>query len=291
MTRIAASSRGEARLRILRLVRRGDRHDPRELTISFRLEGDFEPAFIDGRSDMLLPGEALKNLVYRTTREQGTREIETLGLALGNEVLKLQPSLTRVRVELAEQPWLRLEAGGKAQSQAFLSGSPEQRVAFVTTNGTQVSVVAGIEEMVLMRSAGFAPARRSTTDIPDDSGASDHLQPLVVGALSARWTYTSGDVTFDVYRRAIRNAILDSFAWHHSQSVQHLLYAIADVVLATCDEIADVTLTFHERPYRPADLFPVGAENPDELFLVADEPIASVQVTVERTSHDVRPPV
>jgi urate oxidase len=284
MTRIAASSRGEARLRLLRLVRRGDRHDPRELTISFRLEGDFEPAFIEGRSDALLPGEALKNLVYRITREQGTRELEALGLALANEVLERQRSLTRVRVELAEQPWLRLEAAGKAQAQAFLSGSSEQRVAFVTTNGTQTSVVAGVEGLMLMGSAGFAPVRRSPTDIPDDSGASDHLQRLLVGALSARWTYTSGDVTFDVYRRAIRNAILESFAWHRSQSVQHLLYAIADVVLATCEEIADVTLTFHERPYRPADLFSVGTENPDELFLIADEPIATVQVTLERNA-------
>jgi urate oxidase len=282
MTRIAASSRGEARLRLLRLVRRGDRHDPRELTISFRLEGDFEPAFIEGRPETLLPGEALKNIVYRTTRELGTRELEALGLTLAAEVLQRQRSLTRVRVELAEHPWQRLEAGGKAQSQAFMSGSSEQRLAFVTTNGTQTSVVAGIDRLMLMRSAGFAPARRSASDIPDDSGASDHLQPLLVGALSARWTYTSGDVTFDVYRRAIRNAILDSFAWHHSQSVQHLLYAIADVVLATCDEIADVTLSFHERPYRPADLFSVGAENPDELFLVAEEPIGTVDVTVER---------
>ena len=282
MTRIAASSKGEARVRLLRLVRRGDRHDPRELTISFKLEGDFEPAFLEGRSDTLLPGEALKNLVYRTTREQGTRELEALGLALASEVLHRQSSLTRVRVEVAEQPWQRLEAGGKAQSQTFLSGSSEQRVAFITTNGAKTSVVAGIDHLMLMRSAGFAPARRSADEIPDDTGASDHLQPLLVGALSARWTYTSGDVTFDVYRRAIRNAILDTFAWHRSQSVQHLLYAIADVVLATCDEIADVTLTFHERPYRPADLFSAGAENPDELFLVADEPVGTVHVTVER---------
>ena len=282
MTRIAASSHGEARLRMLRLVRRGDRQDPRELTVSFRLEGDFEPAFIDGRSDTLLPGEALKNLVYRITREQGTRDIEALGLALAADVLQRQASLTRIRVDLVEQPWQRVDAGGKAQPQAFLAGSPEQRLATITTNGTQTSVVAGIDQLMLMRSAGFAPPRRSGADIPDDSGASDGLQPLLVGGLSARWTYTSGDITFDVHRRAIRNAILDTFAWHSSQSVQHLLYGIADVVLVTCEEIADVTLTFHERPYRPADLFKAGAENPDELFLVVDEPLGTVQVTVER---------
>ena len=283
MTRIAASSHGEARLRMLRLVRRGDRHDPRELTVSFRLEGDFEPAFVDGRADGLLPGEALKSLVHRVTREQGTRELEELGLALAAEVLTRQASLSRVRVDLIEQPWHRLEAGGKSQPQAFVTGSSETRVATITSNGEQVSVTAGLDQLVLMRSAGFAPPRRSH-DIPDDSGVSDGLQPLLVGELAARWTYTSGDITFAVSRRGIRQAILETFAWHQSQTVQHLLYAIADVVLATCEEIADVTLTFHERPYRPADLFAAGAENRSELFLVVEEPIGTVQVTVERST-------
>lgn len=283
MMRIAASSHGEARLRMLRLVRRGDRHDPRDLTVSFRLEGAFEPAFIDGQTDSLLPGEALKRLVHRVTREHGGEELEELALALAASVLERQTNVTRTRVELTEQPWQRLEAGGKPQAQAFVIGSPEQRVAVITSNGTMISVVAGIESLTVMRSAGFAPPRRTGTEIPDDSGASDHLQPLLVGMLSARWTYTSGDITFGVYRQGIRHAILDTFAWQKAQSVQHLLYAIADVVLATCEEIADVTLGFHERPYRPADLFAAGTENPDELFLVVQEPLGVVQVTVERS--------
>ena len=282
MTRIAASSHGETRVRMLRLVRRGDRHDPRELTVSFRLEGAFEPAFLEGRPDSLLPGEALKRLVHRITREQGTRELEELGLALAREILERQASITRVRVDLHEGIWQRLEAGGKAQLQAFVAGSSEQRVATVTSNGPQTSVVGGLEGLTLMRSAGFAPPRRGAEQIPDDSGASDGLQPVLVGELSARWSYRSGDITFGVYRRGIRNAVLDTFAWHQSASVQHLLYATADVVLATCEELADVTLTFHERPYRPADLFAAGVENPDELFVVLDEPVGTVQVTVER---------
>lgn len=267
---------------MLRIVRRGDRHDPRELTVSFKLEGAFEPAFVEGRADGLLPGEALKRLVHRITREQGTRELEELGLVLAREVLERQTSVTRVRVDLHERSWQRVEAGGKAQLQAFVAGSAEQRVAAIISNGPQTSVLGGIDELTLMRSAGFGPARRGSRDIPDDSGASDGLQPLLVGELAARWTYTSGDITFGVYRKGIRSAILDTFAWHQSTSVQHLLYAIADVVLATCDELADVTLSFHERPYRPADLFTAGVENPDELFVVVDEPLGTVQVTVER---------
>ena len=145
-------------------------------------------------------------------------------------------------------------------------------------------MVGGIAQLTVMRSAGFASTIRRPSELPDESGASDGLQPLLVGALAVRWTYTSGDITFGVYRQGVRNAVLETFAWHRSQSVQHLLYALADVVLATCAEIADVTLSFHERPYRPADLFTVGSENPDELFVVVDEPLGVVDVTVERSA-------
>jgi len=53
-------------------------------------------------------------------------------------------------------------------------------------------------------------------------------------------------------------------------------------VLASYQEIAEVTLTLHERPYRPADLFGAGLENPDDLFVALDEPLGVVEVTVER---------
>ena len=265
---------------MLRLVRRGDRHDPRDLAVSCRLEGAFEPAFTEDRPDGLIPGETIKSLVHTVTRAHGAGELEELGLALAATVFERQPKVTRVRFELAEHPWQRLEAGGKAQAQAFLATSPEQRLAVVTSNGTRASVVAGVGDLTIMRTAGFAPARGP--QLADDSGASDGLQPLLVGSLTARWTYTSGDITFGVYRQAVRRAILETIAWNRSQSVQHMLYSVADVMLHACDEIADVTLRFCERPFRPADLFAAGAQNPDELFVVVDEPVGVVEVTVER---------
>jgi urate oxidase len=280
VAKITASSQGESRLRMLRIVRRGDRHDPRDLTVSFRFEGAFAAAFVEGQTEGMLPGETIKNLVHAAARRHGADEIESLGLALAMQVLERQPRISRVRVEVVEQRWQRLEAGGRTQAQTFVMGSPEERTAVITSNGRQTSVVGGIDQLTLMRSAGFTPARGAK---PDD-GLSDGMQPLLVGVLSARWTYTSGDVTFSVYRQAVRNAVVETFAWHESQSVQHVLYAIADVILATCEDISEITLTFHERPYRPADLFAAGAENPDELFVVVDEPVGVVEVTVERSA-------
>ena len=88
---------------MLRVVRRGDRHDPKDLTVSCRFEGDFGASFTAGRSEGLVPGEALKNLVHATARTDGHGEIESFGLALCERLLSSFPRITKVRVEIAEQ--------------------------------------------------------------------------------------------------------------------------------------------------------------------------------------------
>jgi urate oxidase len=266
---------------MLRVVRRGDRHDARDLTVACRFEGDFAGAFVDGRAEGLLPGEALKSLVHRTARQHAGAEIERFGLALCERLLADHPHVSRARVEVAEHPWNRLEVGGKAQGQTFLRGTPERRTAAVTSNGQQIAVVSGIEQLTVMRTSGFAPTKHGAPH-NDASGIDDGLQRLLVATLSARWTYGSPDVTFDPYRQGVRTAIVETFGCHAARSVQHTLYAIADVVLSSFEEIRDVTLSLHERPYRPADLFRAGMENPDDLFVAIEEPVGTVEITVER---------
>ncbi len=281
MHTIGSSSHGESRLRMLRVTRRGDRHDPKELSVSFRFEGPFADAFREGKADGLPPGETLKNLVHRAALEHGSCEIEEFGLAICDRVLKQHPAIALARVEITEQAWTRLDAGGRLQGQAFIAGSPEVKTAAVTGNGRQFAVVSGLDRLNVMRTAGFTSAASAG---PDD-GVNDGVQRLLVGQLSAKWTYSSADVTFRPYRQGVRAAIVETFAWHRSRSVHHTLYAIADVVLATYQEIADVTLAFHERPYRPADLFGEGLENPDDLFVALEEPLGVVEIKIERESR------
>ena len=285
MLRIGASSHGESHLRMLRVVRRGDRHDARDLTVACRFEGDFAEAFVDGRLAGLLPGEALKSLVHATARQHAGAEIERFGLALCERLLGGHPRLTRVRVEVTERPWNRLEVAGKAQGQVFLTGTPERRTAAITSNGQQVAVISGIEQLTIMRTSGLAPPRRRPGDDADPSGVDDGLQRLLVATLSARWSYTSADVTFDPYRQGVRAAIVETFGCQASRSVQQTLYGIADVVLSSYQEISDISFSLQERPYRPVDLFSAGVENPDDLFVAIEEPVGVIEVTVERDSE------
>jgi urate oxidase len=263
---------------MLRIVKRGDRHDPKDLTVSCRFEGEFGASFTAGRSDGLVPGEALKNIVHATARTEGHGEIEAFALALCERLLASFPRIAKARVEVAEQPWGRLDVGGRAQGHSFEAGGSERRTTAVTSNGRQIAVVSGIDQLTLLRSAGLrAPAAPE-----DSSGRQDGVQRLLVGTLGARWTYSSAEVTFGPYRQGVRAVIVETFAAHARLSVEHTLHAIGEVALASHPDIVEITLSMQERPYRPADLFSAGVENPDDLFLVFDEPLGMVEVTLDR---------
>jgi urate oxidase len=265
MAHIHSTAYGETRLRLLRVLRRGDRHDPKDVTVSLRLEGGDA-----------LPAEPLKNVVYRVARAQTFPEVEMFALAVADAILHQFPQVTLARVEASEHVWTRLEAGGKAQGQAFAPGSGERRSALVTSNGTRVSVTAGIDNLVVMRTSGLrAHGSPSAADAQPEG-----VQPFLVAGLSAKWSYASGEIAFATFRQGVRAAILETFVWHASHSLQRTLSNIADVILETYAEIGSVALTAEERPYRPADL--LSAEM-DQLYVAREEPLGVVEVTVERS--------
>ena len=278
MVHIHSTSYGESRLRLLRILRHGDRHDPKDVTIALRFEGDFAHAFRHGEAGGLPPGEAVKNLVHRVAAQQDFAEIENLGLEICGRIMNGHPTIGLTRVELSEGHWARLEPGGKAQGQAFTPGGAERRTASITSNGSQVAVSSGIDNLILLRTAGLGPAQPGAQQ---DDGTTDGVQGLLIAALTARWSYSSGDIAFKTYRQGVRAAIIETFAWHASRSVQHTLYAMAEVILATYQEISVVTLTLQERPYRPVDLLEMER---NDLFVARDEPLGIVEVTVERSA-------
>jgi urate oxidase len=266
-----SSSYGEARLRMLRVLRRGDRHDPKDLTIALRFEGSLEA---------MVPGEAVKNLVHRVVREQeqAAAAIESLGVAICEQVLQRHPSIGLARVDLTEQPWARLDAGGKQQAQAFTPAGVERRTASVSGNGTQLSVSAGLDNLMLLRTGGFAPTERGRVT---EEATADGLQRLFIATLAANWSYTSGDIAFVPYRAGIRQSVVETLAWHKGPTLPATLAAMADVVLANHREVSQIRLSLQERPYRPVDLLDLSMAG-DALFIAHDEPVGLVDITVQR---------
>src|SRR5579884_845172 len=178
-----STSYGESRLRLLRVLRHGDRDDPRDVTVGLRF---------DGPAETMVPGEAVKNLVHRVARGQAHPAVEDLGLAIAARVLEQYPSI---------------DGGRKPQGRAFTPSGGERRTALVTADRARARITSGIADLSLLRTSGFAPppGRR---DI-----ASDGLHPLFVASLAAQWTYASNEeIPYALYREGLRGAIIETFA-------------------------------------------------------------------------------
>src|SRR5262249_50620991 len=160
---------------------------------------------------------------------------ETLGLALGQRFIERNPRLQEVRIDLTEQPWGRIPIGGREHGQAFLRMGPEVRTATVQSDRERQTVGAGGKHLLILKSSksaftGFL--RDEYTTLPD---ASDRI---LATSLTATWKYRSLDLDFGPSWQAVRRALVEAFAEHDSQSVQHTMYAMGQAVL---DSAADVT--------------------------------------------------
>jgi urate oxidase len=279
MSTLSSHSYGASQIRLLRVTRRGDRHDLRDLVISVNVEGDVEEAFTRGDNELLLPADSLRNTVNAIARDETLREIEQLGLALAAHFMEHQPQFSRVRIEISEQPWARLSVGGRAQGQAFTASSAGRRTASVTSNGSQVSVVAGLKDFAIMKTAGAAFEGYLADQFTTLEAEKERV--LAVSA-DARWTYLHDEVAFEVFFHGIRDLLVEAFVQQLSRSAEHTAHAMASMVLSSYTDVGDVSVRLRQRSLPLVELAPFGLDNPHVLFRPEDAPELTAEVTLCR---------
>jgi urate oxidase len=279
MARLGSNSYGKARIRLVKVIRHGDRHDVKDLTVGVRLEGDFEEAHVAGDNRKILPTDTMKNTVYALAASLRIDQIEQFGIALVGHFLRENPQVSRARVEISERAWGRLPVNGRPHDHAFVDSGTERRTASVTSNGERVSVVAGIEGLQILKTTGSAFAGFLKDPFTTLRETQDRI---LATTLTAKWTYIKPDVTFGPYWLGVRQALLDTFSIHDSQSVQHTLYAMAEAVLSAYEEIAEITLTMPNRHHLLVDLSSFKLENRNEIFVATEEPHGVIEATITR---------
>ena len=153
---------------------------------SFRFEGSCR-RFVQGQSDVCCPERHQK--YRRRGAPARCRRDRIARPGAGGGGPRRQPRISKVRVEVAEQ----LGNGSRRRKNTVpkLPRRLPRKQAIVTSNGKQMSVWPGSTS-----SRSCAAPASLTAGMSYDDGTSDGLQPLLVGVLSVRWTYASGDVTF-----------------------------------------------------------------------------------------------
>ena len=276
---LAETAYGKSSVRLVKVSRHGDRHDLTDLTVAIRFEGDYDRSYTDGDNRDVLPTDTMKNTVYALAADHSVDAPEAFGQLLARHFLDRNERLRKVRVDVTEQAWGRIVIGAREHGQAFVRQGAELRSASVQGQRDHLSIGAGITDLVILKSAqskfaGFM--RDELTTLPD---ATDRL---LATAMTATWQYRTTDLDFNLAWRAVRGILLEVFAEHDSQSVQHTLYAMGQAVLDSVDAVTAVRLVMPNKHHIPVDLSRVGRENRNEIFVPTDEPYGLIEATLTR---------
>ena len=79
----------------------------------------------------------------------------------------------------------------------------------------------------------------------------------------------------------MRQTLLETFAEHDSESVQHTLYAMGQAVLERVADVAAIRLVMPNKHHLPVDLTRFGLENRNEIFVATDEPHGLIEATLD----------
>ena len=276
---IVQSSYGKSRVRLVQVLRHPDRHDLRDLTVAIRFEGDYDASYADGDNSAVLPTDTMKNTVYALAAQRAVGESEAFGLRLAQHFLDRNARLNRVRIDLTEHAWGRIPRGERQHGQAFMQAGSGSRTAVVEAGRDGASVSAGLADLVVMKTAHSA-----FTGFPRDQFTTlpETRDRLLATALTATWRYSSTDLDFGPTWRAVRSTLLEVFAEHHSESVQHTLFAMGQGVLDAIGDVDVIHLVMPNRHHLPVDLSPFGLENRNEVFVATEEPHGLIEATLAR---------
>jgi urate oxidase len=280
MVKLAENRYGKSRVRLVRVKRHSDHHDLREWTVQILLQGDYESCFADGDNSNILPTDTMKNTVYSLARNSSAICIEEFAKELGTFLLGRNPQVSSTEVSISEAAWDHLDLAGRPHPTTFIHSSREIRTTSVTqSHGGASKVISGLDNLVILKTSGSAFAGYIKDSLTTLAETRDRLFGT---AVRADWTYATPNLSFNNLRLKVRDHLLTAFAEHHSESVQHTLYAMAQNVLNEVPEVLDVHLTMPNKHCLLVDLFRFGQDNPNEIFVPTDEPHGYIEARVSR---------
>src|SRR4051812_5150897 len=104
---------GKARVRVMKVSRKGKTHSLKELDVRIMLQGEFETSYTKGDNSLVVPTDTMKNTVNVLAKEMLGSENEEFGVVLAEHFLKMYPQVSRVEVRLAERCWERMTINKK----------------------------------------------------------------------------------------------------------------------------------------------------------------------------------
>ncbi len=268
---------GKTRVRVVKVQRHGATHELRELNVDVRLEGDFETAHTKADNSRVVPTDTMKNTVNVFTK-QPIKSIEDFAERLANHFVNSFDQVDSCLVEVAEVKWTRAKVGGEPHPHTFLKGSDERQTCSVRV-GEGAARSSGLRDLAILKTTDSAFSNFNVDKYTTLKDASDRIMGTRV---ESTWEFAEDDVDYASVRERIRTAVIETFADHKSESVQHTLFDMGAAALEACPEISRIHFAMPNVHCLVIDLSPFGLENNNEVFLPIDEPSGYIEAWVER---------
>jgi urate oxidase len=270
---------GKSGVRLVQVTRPGDQHTLRDFTIAIAFQGDYASSYTAGSNADVLPTDTMKNTIYALAARERLIAPEPFALTLASHFLEDNAQLACVTIDIQEHLWDRISIGTREHGQAFVRHGPETRTARIVARRERTSVRAGISDLVMMKTghSAFSGFKRdSFTTLPETRDR------LLASLMTATWGYATPATAFGPAWHSVRTTLLETFASHESESVQHTLYAMGQAALDAVIDVTDIHIAMPNRHHLPVDLRPLGGENRNEIFVATTEPFGFIEATIRR---------
>lgn len=275
---LGANRYGKSEIRVVKATREPGGHRLRDLTVDVALSGDFEAVHVSGDNAGLVATDTMRNVVYAFAAEHPLDSLPAFGADLVAHFLHSAP-VRGASVRIREHPWERLPGPDGDHPDAFQRGGGGTRVEVVSGDADGARHAGGIEDLLVLRTAGSAFEgfdRDRYTTLPETS---DRILATVV---AARWDYRSADADLESLWARVRDVLLEAFTDHHSPSVQFTLAHMGEAVLEAHPDVERIHLTLPNRHHLPFDVSRFGIEDRGEVFHATSEPFGLIEATLER---------
>jgi len=274
---LGANRYGKAEVRCVRVTKHADRHELSDLNVTSLLSGEMEEVHLSGDNAHILPTDTQKNTVYAFARD-GVGEIEEFALRLARHFVENTDPINHARVEITEYPWARLEADGRPHPYAFMRQGSYERTCLVHYDAGSASVISGITNLAVLKTTesefwGYINDEYTTL--------AETYDRIFATMVTAQWRHTA-EVDWARSYADAKRVLLETFARHHSLSVQQTMYAMGGALIESQPEIAEVRLSLPNKHHFVVDLAPFGKDNDNLVFHADDRPYGLIEATVTR---------
>ncbi len=149
MGRLGETWWGKSEIRVSKVDRGEPEHGFSDVTVQVLLGNDGESTHLVGDNAAVLPTDTMRNTVYGIAQEHLGPDLEGFATWIAERFVSRE-DVIRARVAVSEKRWQRLTDTG------FLGGSSERRTARVSIGEGDDATWAGIEGLVVLKTAGSA---------------------------------------------------------------------------------------------------------------------------------------